>query len=143
MKTLPLYLLFTLALAADELPPSARMAQSAEQFLAGLDEGQRAKAALPFDSSERENFRYTPRDRAGLQFKEMTAAQREASMNLLETAVSDKGKLKVTQIMTLEGILADLEKNPTYRDAGKYCVAVFGTPGDATGWGWRFEGHHV
>ena len=73
----------------------------------------------------------------------MTDAQREAAMKLLDTAVSEKGKLKITQIMSLEGILAEIEKDPVKRDSGKYFVSIFGTPGNAKGWGWRFEGHHL
>jgi hypothetical protein len=111
--------------------------------LASLDPARKAKAALPFASDERENFRYTPRDRAGLALREMTGAQREAAMKLIHSALSEKGQLKATQIMSLEGILAEIEKDPVKRDSGRYFVAVFGSPGDPKGWGWRFEGHHI
>ncbi|MES2657700.1 MAG: DUF3500 domain-containing protein [Verrucomicrobiota bacterium] len=143
MKNLLILAFFTLPLLAKELPPEVVSAAAAEKFLETLTPDQKTKAALPFTGDERENFRYTPRDRAGLPMKEMNDAQREAAMKLLDTALSEKGKLKVTQIMTLEGVLAEIEKNPTYRDAGKYYVTIFGTPGNAKGWGWRFEGHHL
>jgi Protein of unknown function (DUF3500) len=141
MKKLLLLAFFSLPLSAKE--PTAIATTAAEKFLASLDAPQKTKAALPFASDERENFRFTPRDRAGLPLKEMSDAQREAAMALLDSALSEKGKLKVTQIMTLESILAEIEKNPTYRDDGKYYVSIFGTPGEAKGWGWRFEGHHL
>jgi hypothetical protein len=141
MKKLLIPLFFSLPLHAAE--PAGGTAAAAEKFLATLEGAQKTKAALPFAGDERENFRFTPRERAGLPFKEMTDAQRQAAMSLLDSALSEKGKLKVTQIITLESILADIEKNPTYRDAGKYFVSIFGTPGDAKGWGWRFEGHHL
>jgi hypothetical protein len=64
-------------------------------------------------------------------------------MKLLEAALSDKGRLKAMQIMTLEGVLRELEKNPEFRDPGKYYVSIFGKPGDDAGWGWKFEGHHL
>ena len=141
MKTLLLSLLSILPLAAQDVAPTTK---EAEQFLATLDATQRTKAALPFAGDERENFHYTPQERrAGLPFKEMTDAQKDAAMKLLSSALSDKGKLKVTQIMTLETVLAEIEKKPEYRDAGKYAVSIYGTPGDPKGWGWRFEGHHV
>jgi hypothetical protein len=73
----------------------------------------------------------------------MTAAQREAAIALIGSALSEKGKLKATQIMSLEAVLAEIENNPGKRDPGKYYVAVFGTPGDPKGWSWRFEGHHL
>jgi hypothetical protein len=143
MKTLLCSLCLTLPLIGKELPVAAIATTAAEQFLASLDADQKSKAVKPFSDEERQNFRFTPRERFGLKFKEMSEEQRDAAMKLLDTALSEKGKLKVTQIMTLEAVLAEIEKNPTYRDAGKYCVAVFGTPGDKKGWGWRFEGHHV
>ena len=141
MKKLLISLFFTLPLMAVELPAPCKAA--AENFLASLDAAQKTKAALPFTSEERENFRYTPRDRAGLPFKEMTDAQREAAMKLIDSALSEKGSLKATQIMSLEGILAEMENNPVRRDSGRYFVAIFGTPGDPKGWGWRLEGHHL
>ncbi|MGA9637930.1 DUF3500 domain-containing protein, partial [Flavobacterium sp.] len=137
MKPILLSLFFSLPLLAKELPPSAACVTAAENFLTSLDAEQKAKASLPFSSDERENFRYTPRDRAGLPLKEMTEPQKAAAMKLVDSALSDKGKLKATQIMSLESLLAEMEKNPVYRDSGRYFVAIFGTPGDVKGWGWR------
>lgn len=143
MKILWLCLYCALPLNAAETSPTDPSAAVAEKFLATLDPPRKAKAALPFASDERENFRYTPRDRAGLALREMTGAQREAAMKLIHSALSEKGKLKAAQIMSLEGILAEIEKDPVKRDSGRYFVAVFGSPGDPKGWGWRFEGHHI
>jgi Protein of unknown function (DUF3500) len=143
MNRLLILLGFTFPLAAKELPPTVTSTAAADQFINTLDAGQKAKAALPFTSDERENFRYTPRDRAGLPLKEMTDAQRQAAMKLVHSALSEKGQLKIGQIMSLESVLAEIEKDPVKRDSGRYFVAVFGTPGDPKGWGWRFEGHHV
>ena len=142
MKTPLLFLMLAMPLSAKDIP-AANVTSAATKFLAGLDDAEKAKAALPFEGGERENFHYTPHERAGLPVKEMTDAQRAAAMELLGTAMSDKGKLKVTQIMALESILAAIENKPDYRDPGKYFVSVFGTPGDAKGWGWRYEGHHL
>jgi hypothetical protein len=119
------------------------MKDAAEKFLAVLEPAQRTRAMLPFDSPAREDFRYTPRERAGLPLKEMDEGRRKAAMALLDTALSDRGRLKAMHIITLEGVLAELEGRPERRDPGRYYLAVFGTPGDAGGWGWRFEGHHL
>ncbi len=143
MKKLLISLFFTLPLCAKEAPSPPMTATAAVEFLATLDAAQRTKANLPFDGEERENFHFTPRDRAGLPLKEMNDSQQAAAMKLLDSALSEKGKLKVTQIMTLEGILAEMEKDSVRRDPGKYGVIIFGTPGDPKGWGWRFEGHHL
>jgi Protein of unknown function (DUF3500) len=143
MRILLFWLLVSLSLLAREIPAAVTSAAAAENFLSTLDPIQKSKAALPLGNEERENFRYTPRDRAGLLFKEMNIAQREAAVKLLDSALSEAGKLKATQIMSLESVLADLEKDPVRRDAGRYFFAVFGTPGDPAGWGWRAEGHHL
>jgi hypothetical protein len=141
MKTFVTAFLFALPLAlfAEETP----MATAAGKFLASLDADQKTKAELPFQGDERENFHFTPRVRAGLPLKAMTAPQREAAMTLLDAGMSEKGKLKIGHIMSLEGVLAELENNPKMRDPDNYYVAIFGKPGDPAGWAWRFEGHHV
>lgn len=143
MKFILLGLLFTLPLLAEEPKAATASALAAEKFLNTLDATQKIKAALPFTSEERENFRYTPRDRAGLPLKDMNETQSQAAIQLLNSALSEKGLLKATQIMSLEGILAELENDPVKRDPTRYFVAIFGTPGDPKGWGWRFEGHHL
>jgi hypothetical protein len=143
MKLPVLSLLLALPLAAQDLPSLAAMKSAADAFLGSLDEAQRGKAAFAFDSDERENFRFTPQTRKGLPLKEMSDAQRAAAMKLLEAALSEKGKLKAMQVITLEGVLREMEKRPDYRDPGKYYVSIFGKPGDAKSWGWKFEGHHL
>lgn len=143
MKTPLLALLLALPAFADEASSVAAMKTAADAFLGTLDDSKRAKAAFPFDSDQRENFKFTPQTRTGLPIKEMDETQFKAAMKLVDTALSDKGKLKASQIITLEGVLAEMEKNPTYRDDKKYYVSIFGTPGDEKAWGWKFEGHHM
>jgi hypothetical protein len=65
MKNLLLALFLVLPLAAKDSQPLL-IATTAKQFLDSLDATQRSKAALPLTHDERENFRYTPRERAGL-----------------------------------------------------------------------------
>ena len=60
-----------------------RMADAALAFLDALDESQRGKARLDFaDESERTNWHYIPRERAGLPIKEMDGAQRARALDL-------------------------------------------------------------
>lgn len=130
-------------LAAEAGSVAMDMTASANALLKVLDDSQKQQAQLAFDDAAREDFRYTPRDRKGLMIKGLKKNQLEAVTGLLKSALSEKGILKVQQIRTLEGILAEMEKRPEYRDADKYWISIFGTPGDAKAWGWRFEGHHV
>jgi hypothetical protein len=124
-------------------PATDDIARKANEFLDTLDGPRRAHASLPFDDADRENWRYTPRERAGLPLKAMTEAQKNAAVALANSILSERGALKAAQVITLEGILAVMEKNAEYRDQEKYYVAIFGTPGDASEWGLRFEGHHL
>ena len=143
MKSILFSLLLASPLLADVLPPTLDLKTAADTFLASLDDAKRAKAQLPFKDDERENWHYTPRDRNGLSLKEMTEGQKNAAVGLAATALSEKGAYKAAQIISLEGVLAVLENNPERRDQEKYFVTIFGTPGAPTGWGFRFEGHHL
>lgn len=143
MKLPLIAVLLSLPLAAEEIPSVQAMKSAADAFLGSLDEAKRAQASFAFDAPDRENFRFTPQTRTGLPLKEMNETQRAAAMKLLDAALSDKGRLKAMQIISLEGVLAGIEKRPEYRDSGKYYVSIFGKPGDPKAWGWKFEGHHV
>ena len=62
----------------DQTNTVQRMAEAASNFLAALDAAGRQKAVIDFvDSTERENWHYIPRERAGLPLKEMDERQRE------------------------------------------------------------------
>jgi tetratricopeptide (TPR) repeat protein len=119
------------------------MGQAARAFLATLDAGTLAKARIPFDSDQRFDWYYTPRDRHGLPLKGMNAAQQKAALELLRAGLSEKGYTKAQAIVALEPVLAEIEGNPVRRDPALYYVTVFGDPAPGATWGWRFEGHHV
>ncbi|MDB6153049.1 MAG: hypothetical protein JWL90_1502 [Chthoniobacteraceae bacterium] len=150
MKTprlLPLIVSFTLA--ASPLwahDASLEMAQAASNFLVTLTPEQKAKVAFDFKGEERTNWHFIPRARKGLPIKEMTQEQRLLAHALLSTGLSHRGYTEAVSIMSLEAVLAELEKGkngtPT-RDPELYYVSIFGTPGEKEGWGWRVEGHHL
>ncbi|MFD0892655.1 DUF3500 domain-containing protein [Luteolibacter ambystomatis] len=125
------------------IPMAPDMARSAKAFLALLKPEQLQKATYPMDADERLNWHFIPKPRNGIPFKDLDEAQKKAALELLHAALSDKGMAKAETIMSLEAVLAGIENNPKLRDAGLYCVTVFGTPGDSKGWAWRFEGHHI
>lgn len=127
--------------AADS--PATTMAAAAQTFLGTLDPAQKAKAQLPFDSEERFNWFYIPKDRVGLPLKQMTPPQRDATMALLQAGLSEKGYTKAEAIRALEPVLAAIENNPVRRDPELYYVSIFGDPSPTGTWGWRYEGHHL
>ena len=141
--------------AADEVigtlvlpaPPSAvavqEMATAAQNLLATLDPAQRANAAFPLTDDERQNWHFVPMDRKGISLADLRPDQDHLVYGLLGTALGPGGWKKVTTIMSLEKILADLENNPVRRNPEKYYLAIFGDPKAGQPWGWRFEGHHL
>lgn len=130
----------------DQADTVGHMAEAASNFLAGLDATGQQKALIDFaDTVERENWHYIPRDRAGLPLKEMDEKQQQLAHALVATGVSAQGYEKLSTIMSLEPILAELEGGGRRfpRDPELYYVSVFGEPGTGAPWGWRFEGHHI
>jgi hypothetical protein len=150
MNTITRSLVAATALVAAARPSfahdvSEHMAEAANNFLAALTDEQRARAVFAFDSDERKNWHFIPRSRLGLPIKEMTHEQRLLAHSLLVTGLSSQGYQKATSVMSLEAILAILEKDRKggpVRDPELYFFSVFGTPGKSV-WGWRVEGHHL
>jgi hypothetical protein len=124
---------------------SAEMAAAANNLLATLSPEQKQKATFEFPDEERKNWHFIPRVRKGLPLKEMTYEQRLLAQGLLASGLSSRGYTKAVSIMSLEAVLAVLEKDKVggaVRDPENYFVSIFGKPGIAP-WGWRVEGHHL
>ncbi|HMQ63798.1 MAG TPA: DUF3500 domain-containing protein, partial [Flavilitoribacter sp.] len=122
------------------------MAKSAVNLAASLDQSQLAKLQMPFDSEERTNWNYVPLERKGLTIEEMNQDQRQLTMTLLRTGLSDQGMEKARAIMQLENVLRELEgrgSDDRYRHPERYYLSLFGDPAGGEPWGWRLEGHHL
>jgi hypothetical protein len=126
----------------DAAEPAPAMAKAAESFLDTLDPAQRVKASLPFDSAQRFDWHFVPRERQGVPLKQMSPDERRAALALLRSGLSAKGFTKVDTILRLEEVLFALEGS-AMRDPGLYYFTVFGRPADQGTWGWRYEGHHT
>ncbi|MDB5308046.1 MAG: hypothetical protein JWO38_2248 [Gemmataceae bacterium] len=129
-----------------------KMADAAKTFLGTLNAEEKKKATYPFDDPHRVAWFFTPQQdkerrptRVGARLEDLTPGQKAAALGLLKTGLSAKGYEQATTIMSLEGLLADLEgpKGAMVRNPGWYFVTVFGDPSNTGNWGWRFEGHHL
>ena len=137
--------------AQEQAPLGTRMADAATSFLTTLSEEQKAKCAFGFDDKERVNWIFVPMNdkarkptRKGLRLEEMSEPQQRAALDLLKTGTSESGYKQAVTIMSLEGILNDLEKNgANVRNPAWYFLTIFGTPARTGKWGWRIEGHHL
>ena len=139
MRWLLVYLAAVLPMHAHD--EAKDIAAAAQAFAEALNPAQRERAVFDFDSPERQNWHFVPKSRKGVSFGEMTADQRERAEALLRASLSEAGYSKVDSVLMLEAVLRELEGD--WRDPGRYYFAVFGTPGDPAGWGWRAEGHHL
>src|SRR2546428_2587127 len=130
--------------AADAQVVIEEMTAAANNLLATLSAEQAAKATYALNDNERFNWHFIPRERKGLPLKEMTPEQKHLAHALLSTALSHRGYLKASTIMSLEQVLRDIEqgRGPT-RDPELYFVTIFGKPDPRGTWGWRVEGHHL
>ena len=134
---------------------AARMAAAAAAWLDTLDPAQRAAAAggVPSpdaeDDAERRRWFYTPTDHGGLPLSAQRPAQQRLAHQLIATGLSDAGYVTVATIIGLDNVLDHVEGwsagwgRERGRDPGLYYLRVFGVPGGAAPWGWRFGGHHV
>jgi hypothetical protein len=128
-----------------------RMATAGEKFLNSLTAEQKAKGAFDFDEKDRTNWQFVPYQdkqkqplRKGLRLEELTAAQKQAALDLVKAGTSTEGFSKATTIMSLESILNELEKGgANIRNPEWYFFSIFGKPSRTGKWGWRVEGHHL
>ncbi|MDX1523166.1 MAG: DUF3500 domain-containing protein, partial [Anaerolineae bacterium] len=116
----------------------AGMTQAAIAFWESLDPDQRNQAGYAFTSDERFRWHWTtpgnfPRN--GLPLRQMSDDQKAQAHDLLQASLSSMGFEKSLNIISLQN---DLGNDPEL-----YFITLFGTPGDAEPWGWRWEGHHL
>ena len=123
------------------------LTRAAQKYVATLSDEQKSTAVLQYDTPQRVGWHFIPKDqRKGLQIKHMTEPQRAAAYELLRSALSQVGYGKARAIMSLEGILRELEQGKrggAIRDPERYFFTVFGEPAGAGRWGLSVEGHHL
>jgi hypothetical protein len=62
----------------------------------------------------------------------------------MKACLSAVGYAKAVNVIRLEDVLRQLETfGGLLRDPDNYAFSIFGTPGLASAWGWRVEGHHL
>lgn len=134
---------------AQEVPESiVSMTESAQAFIASLDDEQRQTAMKEFDNvEERERFIPVPFPTNGLRFEAMTDAQIELAHALMRSGLSAAGYEKASQIIELDDYLVELEsargRAPRFHGSQNYNVSIFGSPSMDGSWAWRIHGHHL
>jgi hypothetical protein len=119
------------------------------RWLAGLDDGQLARATFEFDDGERFVWAYTPEPpRQGLALGDMSPEAQSAAGAIVAASASARATREIASIVALESVLGELERDhgdPRWArcDPARYWFAVFGEPGSARPWSWRIGGHHI
>jgi hypothetical protein len=123
------------------------MAGAAKNLWASLTPEQRGKIGFDFKDALRYDWHFIPRPRKGLPLKEMSPEQKALAHALLASGLSQSGIIKAETIISLEQVLASIEKGRgPVRDPELYFFNIFGnpdSPGSKEPWGWRLEGHHL
>lgn len=88
------------------------------------------------------NFPVSDVPRPGLTLGSLSAAQREATMHLLQVLLSPKGYGKVLDIMGSDQVLSEGGTNFASGTA-YYTVGIFGNPSATSPWMLQFGGHHL
>jgi uncharacterized protein DUF3500 len=143
---------------------TARIVNSAQAFVATLDEAGRTKVQFPYDSPQKAKWSNLPVGmvpRGGVRLGDLTPAQRTAAMALLSTAFSPDGYRKVVEIVHGDEVLragpsggpppgGGPAGGPGGRGPGgvkfgedEYFLAFYGVPSVGTPWMLQFGGHHL
>ncbi len=98
--------------AAKETDTTGKAVAAAKVLLATLDDARRAKISFAFNSDQKSkwsNFPVGIYPRNGLRWGDLSAAQRDAVLKLLATALSKQGLQKVKEIMEGDEVLKTSE----------------------------------
>jgi hypothetical protein len=137
------------ASAAQEL--GAQLTGVAAAFADALPEDARGEALHAFEDEEREDIRFAPFLLEGAAHGELPLEAASLAEQLLAVSLGPRGLERARLIRRNELVVAQQERGTwlpdflveRFRDPGRYFVALFGTPGAAAPWGFRYEGHHL
>jgi hypothetical protein len=135
-----------IGLVSCSLGQTNEFAERANKISALLDKKLAKELHYSFDDAERFNWAFVPKSRNGVSFQDLNQEQMDAILLLIKASLSNEGYTKANEIITLEGILREVEGrsvNDNYRNPKKYYLTIFGQPSATEPWAWRLEGHHL
>ncbi|HJW31537.1 MAG TPA: DUF3500 domain-containing protein [Saprospiraceae bacterium] len=139
------FLLLPVSLCA-QVPKAVDGSTIANTFIHSLNEAQRKKALYPFEEMNRYEWHYLPATmvaRQGVGIWELDSLQKIMFYDLLRIFLSPSGYDRTKSIMDYEYLLKEMQPTNVNRVPENYFVAIYGSPGMDTTWGWKFSGHHV
>ena len=124
--------------------PTGAVRNAAVHYLATLSDQQLVRTMFPVDDPQWRkwmNQGFYIRD--GVSMREMTAAQRNAALNLMRASLSAKGFELTRNIMRLNETLAEMINDHLVDGEWGYYFTVMGKPSAVEPWGWQFQGPHA
>jgi hypothetical protein len=123
---------------------TAGIRAAATAFIGSLTADQKTSTLFDVDDDEWRDWQNIHRyARKGIDFKSMTATQRERAFGLLAASLSARGLQKTRDIMRLNHHLAELRDNFAEYGEGLYHMTLMGKPSATEPWGWQLDGHHL
>lgn len=120
-----------------------RMAEATAALVATLDPGQRQALAADLQDPGFREWSYLPGPRPGLPLAGLTAAQREAALDLLDTGCSAAGARTARAVIELDRVRRQLGGGDPGPGEDRFWFRVFGEPSAGGAWAWRVNGHHL
>ena len=119
--------------------------RAARDFLATLDLRQQRRVSFNIQSDVWRSWSnvHPFLMRHGLGLHELTAAQREAALALVSSALSASGFETARNVMKLNEHACELTGLTEEYSEWYYWFSIFGTPSAFEPWGWQFDGHHL
>ncbi|MCZ6711314.1 MAG: DUF3500 domain-containing protein, partial [Gammaproteobacteria bacterium] len=117
---------------------------AAQGFLDTLTEQQRNNAMFGVEDLEWRRWANVHLShRQGVGLLELDEEQTVAAFRLLAVSLSERGLQTSTDIMRLEGHLADLMNDFDQYGEKRYWLTIMGEPSLTEPWGWQIDGHHL
>src|SRR5262245_56502450 len=118
---------------------------AAEAFLASLDREQQARALFPIESDAWRGWSniHPFIMRHGVCLDELTPAQRQRALAVVEAGLSARGFRTARDVMRLNDLVRLITGNAEEYGEWLYWLSVMGRPSADEPWGWQIDGHHL
>jgi hypothetical protein len=125
--------------------PTTPIADAAAAFLEALIPEQRARASFAVDSDawRRWSNIHPFIMRHGVCLDELTPAQRQRALALVEASLSPAGFRTARDVMRLNDFVRLLTDNAEEYGEWLYWISLMGRPSADAPWGWQLDGHHL
>jgi hypothetical protein len=123
---------------------TAAVVNATNAFLATLSSSQQTAVKYDFTSANAKiwsNLPVTMSSRNGLAFSTLSQTQLNAVLAVAQAALSTEGYTLLAEIRAADDILAGPQ--PGSYGAGKYYIAILGTPSTSSTWMLQIGGHHI